>query len=207
MSTCTHLTGPGLNRVSEKFVRYADDFVVLCHSQAEAEKAREVAAALLCDLGLTLHPDKTRTVDLREGREGFDFLGCHFRARMSGKLWEQKRIIRYYLHRWPSLRSMKRARARIKALTARSQVGQELEVVIGRLNQFLRGWGNYFRTGNAAAKFVAMDRYVAWRLRRLLIKKRGRNLRAGQAATWSRTWFHDQGLHQLMGTIRYPKAA
>jgi len=188
-------------------VRYADDFVVLCHSQAEAEKAREVAAALLCDLGLTLHPDKTRTVDLREGREGFDFLGCHFRARMSGKLWEQKRIIRYYLHRWPSLRSMKRARARIKALTARSQVGQELEVVIGRLNQFLRGWGNYFRTGNAAAKFVAMDRYVAWRLRRLLIKKRGRNLRAGQAATWSRTWFHDQGLHQLMGTIRYPKAA
>jgi RNA-directed DNA polymerase len=87
-------------------VRYADDFVVLCHSQAEAEKAREVAAALLCDLGLTLHPDKTRTVDLREGREGFDFLGCHFRARMSGKLWEQKRIIRYYLHRWPSLRSM-----------------------------------------------------------------------------------------------------
>ena len=52
-----------------------------------------------------------------------------------------------------------------------------------------------------------MDRYVAWRLKRLLIKKRGRNLRAGQAATWSRTWFHDQGLHKLMGTIRYPKAA
>jgi RNA-directed DNA polymerase len=102
---------------------------------------------------------------------------------------------------------MKRARARIKVLTARSQVGQELEVVIHCLNQFLRGWGNYFRTGNAADKFVAMDRYVAWRLKRLLTKKRGRNLRAGQAATWTRTWFHDPGLHQLMGTIRYPKAA
>jgi RNA-directed DNA polymerase len=52
-----------------------------------------------------------------------------------------------------------------------------------------------------------MDRYVAWRLKRLLIKKRGRNLRAGQTDRWTRTWFRDQGLHQLMGTIRYPKAA
>jgi hypothetical protein len=110
---------------------------------------------LLGDLGLRLHPDKTRVVDLREGKEGFDFLGCHFHARMSGKLWEQKRIIRYYLHRWPSVRSMKRARARVKALTARSQVGQQLEDVIARLNLFLRGWGNYFRTGNAALKFRA----------------------------------------------------
>ena len=185
----------------------ATHLVVLCHSQDEADHAGEVAAALLGDLGLTLHPDKTRTVDLREGREGFDFLGCHFRARMSGKLWEQKRVFRYYLHRWPSVRSMKRARARIKALTARSQVGQQLEDVIARLNLFLRGWGNYFRNGNATNKFVEMDRYVAWRLRRLLIKKRGRNLRAGQADKWTRTWFHDQGLHKLSGTIRYPKAA
>jgi RNA-directed DNA polymerase len=188
-------------------VRYADDFVVLCSSQEQAEEAQRRATATLGDLGLSLHPDKTRVVDLREGKEGFDFLGCHFHARMSGKLWEQKRIIRYYLHRWPSMRSMKRARAKVKALTARSQVGQQLEDVIRRLNLFLRGWGNYFRTGNAALKFQAMDRYVAWRLKRLLIKKRGRNLRAGQAERWSRTWFHDQGLHKLMGTIRYPKAA
>ncbi len=54
---------------------------------------------------------------------------------------------------------------------------------------------------------VSLDRYVAWRLNRLLIEKRGRNLRAGQAARWTRTWFHDQGLHKPMGTIRYPKAA
>jgi RNA-directed DNA polymerase len=190
-----------------ELVRYADDFVVLCRSKAEAEQARQTAAALLGELGLSLHPDKTQVVDLRQGKEGFDFLGCHFHARMSGRLWEQKRIIRYYLHRWPSQRSMKRARARIKALTDRSQVGQELEVVIGLLNRFLRGWGNYFRTGNAADKFVELDRYVAWRLKRLLIKKRGRNLRAGQADRWTRTWFHDQGLFKLMGTIRYPKAA
>ena len=188
-------------------VRYADDFVVLCTSRSQAEEAQRRAAAILGDLGLELHPDKTRVVDLREGREGVDFLGCHLRARMSGKLWEDKRVIRYHLLRWPSQRSMKRARARIKALTGRSQVGQELESVIHRLNLFLRGWGGYFRNGNAADKFVEMDRYVTWRLHRLLVKKRGRNLRVGQASKWTRTWFHDQGLHKLTGTIRYPKAA
>jgi len=188
-------------------VRYADDFVVLCSSAAQAEDAAGRAAALLGGLGLTLHPDKTHVVDLREGREGFDFLGCHLRARMSGRLWEQKRVVRYYLHRWPSARSMKRARARIRDLTDRRRVGLELGDVIEALNLFLRGWGNYFRTGNAADKFVSLDRHVVWRLKRLLIKKRGRNLRAGQASRWTPAWFHDQGLHQLMGTIRYPKAA
>ncbi|MDA8310938.1 MAG: reverse transcriptase domain-containing protein [Actinomycetota bacterium] len=188
-------------------VRYADDFVVLCSSRAQAEDAQRRATAIMGDLGLSLHPDKTRVVDLREGEEGFDFLGWHFRARMSGKLWERERIVHYYLHRWPSERSMKRARARIKAMTGRSQVGMELKAVIARLNLFLRGWGGYFRTGNSAKKFVSLDRYVVWRLKRLLIKKRGRNLRAGQATRWTRTWFHDQGLHKLMGTIRYPKAA
>jgi RNA-directed DNA polymerase len=190
-----------------ELVRYADDFVVLCSSRSQAEEAARRATAMLADLGLQLHPDKTRVVDLREGREGFDFLGCHFHARMSGRLWEQKRIVRYYLHRWPSQRSMKRARARIRDLTSRKRVGLELEDVIGGLNLFLRGWGNYFRTGNAHQKFRALDRHVAWRLKRLLIKKRGRNLRAGQAARWTEAWFHDQGLHKLMGTIRYPKAA
>jgi RNA-directed DNA polymerase len=188
-------------------VGYADDFVVLCSSADQAEQAQRQACALLGELGLELHPDKTRVVDLREGREGFDFLGCHLRARMSGRLWEQRRIVRYYLHRWPSARSMKRARARVKALTGRSRVGTELAEVIGQLNLFLRGWGAYFRSGNAADKFLSLDRHVAWRLKRLLIKKRGRNLRAGQANRWTRTWFHDQGLHKLMGTIQYPKAA
>ena len=190
-----------------ELVRYADDFVVLCRSASEAEQAQQQARALLADLGLSLHPDKTRVVDLREGKEGFDFLGCHLRARMSGRLWEQQRIVRYYLHRWPSMRSMKRARARIRDLTDRRRVGMQLKDVIGALNLFLRGWGNYFRTGNAGDKFVELDRHVAWRLKRLLIKQRGRNLRAGQASKWTRIWFHDQGLHQLMGTIRYPKTA
>ena len=92
-----------------ELVRYADDFVVLCRTRRQAERAHVRAAALLGTLGLELHPDKTRVVDLREGREGFDFLGCHFRARMSGKVWEKTHRVVYYLHRWPSARSMKRA--------------------------------------------------------------------------------------------------
>ena len=66
------------------------------------ERALEAVGEILASLGLRLHPDKTKVVDLRDGREGLDFLGCHFRARMSGRLWEQTRIVRYYLHRWPS---------------------------------------------------------------------------------------------------------
>jgi RNA-directed DNA polymerase len=194
-------------RGTGELVRYADDFVVLCGSREQAEDARRRAERLLGRLGLELHPDKTRVVDLREGREGFDFLGCHLHARMSGRMWEQKRIVRYYLHRWPSARAMKNARARVKTLTSRSRVGVDLKDTIGALNQFLRGWGGYFRTGNAAKKFRQLDRYVAWRLKRLLIKRRGRNLRAGQAARWTEAWFHDQGLYKLSGTIRYPKAA
>ena len=190
-----------------ELVRYADDFVVLCSTRSQAEHAERRATAVLGELGLELHPDKTRVVDLREGKEGFDFLGCHFHARMSGRLWEQRRIVRYYLHRWPSQRSMKRARARVEALTSRKSVGRELEDVIGDLNLFLRGWGNYFRSGNATTKFTSLDRHVVWRLKRLLTKKRGRNLRAGQVDRWTPAWFHDQGLHQLAGTIRYPKAA
>jgi RNA-directed DNA polymerase len=190
-----------------ELVRYADDGVALCRSAAQAGAALEAIREILASLGLELHPDKTKVVDLRQGREGLDFLGCHFRARMSGKLWEQKRIVRYYLHRWPSQRAMKRLRDKIRERTGRSCMGRDVRVVIADLNPLLRGWGNYFRTGNAALKFRQVDRYVAWRLKRLLIKKRGRNLHAGQAAQWTEEWLHGQGLHKLTGTIRYPRAA
>jgi len=163
---------------------------------------------VLDGMGLHLHPDKTRVVDLREGPEGFDFLGCHFRARMSGKLWERKQIVRYYLHRWPSARAMKRLREKVRDRTGRGRVGVgDIGMIIAELNPILRGWGNYLRTGNAADTFTQIDRYLTWRLRRLLIKKRGRNLRAGQADQWTGHWLQEQGLHQLMGTICYPKAA
>jgi RNA-directed DNA polymerase len=190
-----------------ELVRYADDGVVLCRSAVQAEHALMVLEEILASLGLRLHPDKTKVVDLREGREGLDFLGCHFRARMSGRLWEQKRIVRYYLHRWPSQTAMARLRAKVRERTGRHRVGADIRDVIAVLNPILRGWGNYFRTGNAADKFRQIDSYVRWRLFRLMVKKRGRNLRAGQAAQWTEEWFNGHGLHRLRGTIRYPRAA
>ena len=190
-----------------ELVRYADDGVVLCRSPRRAEQALAVVGQILADLGLRLHPDKTRIVDLREGREGFDFLGCHFRAQMSGRMWEKYGKVRYYLHRWPSQRAMKRVREKVKAKTGRNRVGADIKDVIADLNPLLRGWGNYFRTGNAANKFRQVDDYVFWRLRGLMVKKRGRNLHAGQADRWTEDWFHGMGLYRLRGTVRYPKAA
>jgi RNA-directed DNA polymerase len=186
-----------------RLVRYADDFVVICRSEAEARAAQQLAGEVLAGLGLELHPDKTRVVDLREGREGFDFLGCHFRARVSGRMLERGSR-RYYLHRWPSQRAMKRVRGKIKAKTGRGRAGQDIRDVIAELNPIVRGWGNYFRTGNAANKFVQIDFYVVRRLRRLMIKRYGRNLRPGQWKVWTREWFEAHGLYRSRGTIRYP---
>jgi RNA-directed DNA polymerase len=200
----TEFTRRGLGEL----VRYADDGVALCRTRAQAQAALEAVRDILAGLGLELHPGKTKVVDLREGREGLDFLGCHFHARMPGRLWEQRRIVRYYLHRWPSQQAMKRLRGKVRDQTGRNRTGvKDIRDVIADLNPLLRGWGGYFRTGNAALKFRQADRYVAWRLKRLLIKKRGRNLRAGQADQWTEEWLHGLGLHKLSGTIRYPKAA
>lgn len=190
-----------------EMVRYADDFVILCRTQTQAQRALEKAGEGLAQLGLELHPGKTQVVDLRQGREGFDFLGCHFRARLSGWLWEQRRIVRYYLHRWPAKRAMKKIRQRVKDLTGRGRSGWDIRDVIALLNPILRGWGNYFRTGNAAKKFRQVDDYVVMRLRGLLRARYGRNLKPGQWEDWTEQWFNNHGLYRLRGTIRYPKVA
>jgi RNA-directed DNA polymerase len=189
-----------------RLARYADDFVVMCSSETQARAARELARQVLAELGLELHPEKTRVVDLREGRDGIDFLGCHFHARVSGRLLERG-IHRYYLQRWPSQQAMKRVRQKIKAKTPRGRAGQDIREVIAELNPILRGWGNYFRTGNAAQKFNQIDSYVLRRLGDLVRKRYGRHIRAGQWETWTREWFESYGLHRLRGTVRYPVAA
>jgi RNA-directed DNA polymerase len=190
-----------------ELVRYADDGVVLCRSVASARTALAQVGEILGSLGLELHSDKTKVVDLREGREGLDFLGCHFRARFSGRSWEKYGTVRYYLHRWPSRTAMKRLRDKVRERTDRRRSGADVRDVIAELNPVLRGWGAYFRTGNAVRKFTDMDRYVVRRLRGLMVKKRGRNLRAGQTAVWTEEWFNGHGLYRLRGTIRYPRAA
>jgi len=100
----TELSARGVGEL----VRYADDGVVLCRSQAQAGAALEAVRDILAGLGLELHPDKTKVVDLREGREGLDFLGCHFRARMSGRLWDNTFNLRLHWCKiavWPELGS------------------------------------------------------------------------------------------------------
>ena len=163
---------------------------------------------MLTRLGLELHPEKTRLVDLSRGREGFDFLGCHLRKRMSGPIWERTRQRVYYLHRWPSQRAMARVRARVRELTPRRRCHEDLRLVIADLNPVLRGWGQYFRTGNAADKFIDIDAYVEERLRGLLLKRATvacprRASRAMATAPSSRPW----DSCRLRGTIQYPGAA
>ncbi|WP_405722767.1 reverse transcriptase domain-containing protein [Streptomyces sp. NBC_00046] len=137
-------------RGAGELVRYADDGVVLCRTASQARAALTAVGEILDSLGLRLHPDKTKVVDLREGREGLDFLGCHFRARFSGRVWEKYGRIRFYLHRWPSQAAMKRLRDKVRERTDRRRTGMDIRDVIADLNPILRGWGNYFRTGNAA---------------------------------------------------------
>jgi RNA-directed DNA polymerase len=188
-------------------VRYADDFVVMCDTRSQVEEARRRVSAVLTRLGLELHPEKTRTVDLSRGREGFDFLGCHLRKRMSGPQWVRARRRVYYLQRWPSSRAMTRVRARVRELTPRSRCHEDIRRVIADVNAVIRGWGQYFRTGNAATKFIHIDRYVEDRLRALLVQRAGSRLRPGRAEAWRRPFFEALGLDRLRGTIQYPGTA
>lgn len=191
-----------------ELVRYADDFVVLCRNKKACEEAEGKVREILRRLKLELHPEKTGRVDLSWGRQGFDFLGCHLRKRMSGPIWEKERRRVYFLQRWPSVRSMKRVRQRVKEMTGRNRnVVKDVRVIIRDINPVLRGWGNYFRTGNAAAKFNQVDSYVWRRLKHFMVKRKGRNLRAGEAPRWTADFFHGHGLHRLRGTVKYPEAA
>jgi RNA-directed DNA polymerase len=187
-----------------ELVRYADDFVVVCKSRGDCERALARVREILGRLGLELHPEKTRLVELSGGHEGFDFLGCHLRKRMSGRIWERQGKRVYFLNRWPSKRAMKRVRQRVKELTPRRRCHEDIRNVVRDLNPVLRGWGTYFRTGNAAVCFNAIDAYVHKRLRRLRLARKGRHLGPGEVERWTRKTFHALGLHRLDGTVRYP---
>jgi RNA-directed DNA polymerase len=188
-------------------VRYCDDFVVLCKTEKNSREAERRVRKLLGELKLELHPGKTRRVDLGWGKQGIDFLGCHLRKRFSGPVWEKSRKRVYFLQRWPSTKSMKRIRQRVKDLTTRSRCHRDPRDVIAGLNPVLRGWGQYFRTGNAADKFSEIDRYVTRRLKRMRVQRKGRHLKPGEARRWNASYFHALGLHPLVGTVRYPEAA
>ena len=85
--------------------------------------------------------------------------------------------------------------------------GVYIRDVIKVLNPVLRGWSNYFRTGNAAKRFNQLDTYVWQRLKALRIARKGRHLKPGDAARWSRESFHKLGLIRLRGRVKYPESS
>ena len=101
----------------------------------------------------------------------------------------------------------RRIRQRVRELTPRWRCHADMRDVIADLNPVLRGWGNYFRTGNASRQFLGLDLHVQRRLCALRVKRKGRHLRPGEAGQWGMSYFWNLGLHRLGGTIRYPGAA
>ena len=182
-------------------IRYADDFVVMSTTESKAKEALRQIQFVMNKLGLELHPEKTRMVDLRRGKGSFVFLGCTIRKKRS----IQRNPRRYYTQRWPSPKAMKRVRKRVHELTNARQSGKDVKQIIAQLNPVLRGWGNYFRTGNADRKFNQLDTYVYQRLAGWMSRRGGQ--RPGRVEKWSHDRFVGMGLYRLRGTVKYPAQA
>lgn len=163
-----------------EMVRYADDFVILCRSEAEAHAALDAVRHWVNQAGLTLHPDKTRVVDASQPG-GFDFLGYHFERGM----------------KWPRQKSLMKLKERVRAKTSRLD-GRSLSQIIVDVNRSLRGWYQYFQHSKANT-FTSVDGYVRRRLRSLL-QWRLDGVGQGIGAThqrWPNKWFARRGLLSL----------
>lgn len=165
-------------------VRYADDFVVLCRSRAEAERALGEIAAWCEAEGLVIHPVKTRVVDVRENP--VEFLGYRF------EYWRGK------LTRWPRRKSLKKVRDSIRTKTKRTR-GDSLGEIVRQLNYTLRGWYEYFKHSNPHA-FANMDSWVRTRLRSILRKRDGLKGIACKTDNfrWKIDFFDKAGLFRLV---------
>ena len=171
-------------RAGWEMVRYADDFVLLCRSEAEAQAALAQVRAWVAQAGLVLHPDKTRIVHACQPG-GFDFLGYHFERGM----------------KWPRKKRLTKLKDRVREKTPRLD-GRSLEVIIKDVNRTLRGWYGYFQHSKANV-FTQMDGYVRRRLRSLLEKRRGYTRHGlGQAHhRWPNEWFAHHGLLSLAALL------
>jgi RNA-directed DNA polymerase len=168
-----------------QMVRYADDFVILCRSQAEAEQALARVRQWCEAEGLTLHPTKTRIVDVRA--DGFDFLGYRFQTTRRGRL-----------ARWPRKKSEQKLKQTLRAKTKRTN-GHSLPVILADVNRTLRGWFDYFRH-SCRGTFEEVDRWVRRRLRSILRKRTGgRGHGIGRDhQRWPNAFFAEQGLYSLV---------
>jgi RNA-directed DNA polymerase len=163
-----------------EMVRYADDLVMLCRTQAEAEQVLEYLRQWSAQAGLTLHPTKTRIVNAQS--EGFDFLEWHFRG---GK-------------KWPRKKSLQKLQEKLRPLTRRTN-GRSLDEIIAKANPILRGWHGYFRDSQPTG-LSGPDGWVRRRLRALLRKRErrpGYGLSEADSRHWPNRWFAAQGLFSL----------
>ncbi len=160
-----------------EMVRYADDFVILCRSREEAERALAEVEEWTAAAGLQLHPDKTRIVDATQPG-GFDFLGYHFERG----------------YRWPSKKSLKKHKDTIRSHTKRTH-GISLREIIRRVNAVRRGWFEYFKHSHGTT-FKPLDQWVRMRLRSILRHRQGRRGRGrGQDHhRWPNAFFAEHGL-------------
>ena len=175
--------------------------VVMAPTESKAKEALRQIQFVMDKLGLVLHQEKTRMVDLRRGKEGFVFLGCTIRKKRS--ILRNPRA--YYMHRWPSPKATKRLRDRVREITDKRASGEDVKQIIAKLNPVLRGWGNYFRTGTSSREFLKMDSFVYMRLLRWMYRRGGQ--RKTRRVHWSNQQFWGMGLYRLRGTVRYPAQA
>jgi RNA-directed DNA polymerase len=163
-----------------RMIRYADDFVVLCRSKEQAERALEEIRKWVEENELKLHPVKTKIVEALS--EGFDFLGYHFERGT----------------RWPREKSLKKFKDSIRRKTRRTN-GLSLESIIIDVNRTVKGWFIYFKHSHYTT-FKPLDAWMRMRLRSILRKRiglRGRG-RGADHHRWTNKFFADQGLFSLV---------
>ena len=163
-----------------RMTRYADDMVILCQTQQEAERALQTIAEALARRGLQLHPDKTKIVDATN-RPGFQFLGYMF----------------FENRRYPRRPSQKKLREQIRARTKRGRP-DDLDTIIRNINSVLRGWFGYFKHSSSHA-FEELDGWVRFRLRAILSHRQGTSGTAGRGRghdhyRWPNAYFREHGL-------------
>ena len=176
-----------------ELVRYADDAVVVCRSRAAAEEARRRMEILFKRLGLELHPDKTRLVDMTKGQEGFDFLGFHHRRK---RWWRDP--TRWVVRQWPSVKAMKAIRAKVKACTSsRYTLTRSTAQVVAAMNPILRGWLAYFARPGTSHKLSALRAYVHERLALWSAKKHRRRSGRLFVVMHDACWYRSLGVVPL----------
>lgn len=168
-------------------VRYADDMVVLCRSREEAEAALSVLKQWMEDAGLSLHPEKTRVVDMAKAEGCFDFLGYRFKRTQRGRLI---RLVRP--------KSLRRLKQTIRGKSRRNN-GQSMEAIVAALNPVLRGWFHYFQHVHVS-ELMEIDQWLRGRLRSILRKREGRRGRGRghDHHRWRKHYFKLLGLFCLL---------